>query len=195
MWSRIKHIFGYVLIVVFLIGCQNNGKNVLTETNISVLTTPTSKSTEKPKIIKTTQKATPTKLLVSATHQPTIAKTRTITNIPTPNWTKVHTLTAKQANQTILALLQNNGGCMLPCWFGLTPGQSSWWEAKAILEPFSTMKEHSGIIRIRENDYQHTSHDIRFKIPGIEEEDVVGMADLNGTISYIIGLTQVNQKP
>ncbi|MDH5507610.1 MAG: hypothetical protein OEZ02_10350, partial [Anaerolineae bacterium] len=37
----------------------------------------------------------------------------------------------------ILDLLENNGGCRLPCFWGITPGETTWSEAYALLAPLS----------------------------------------------------------
>ncbi|MCZ2122889.1 MAG: hypothetical protein LC108_11565 [Anaerolineales bacterium] len=39
---------------------------------------------------------------------------------------------------SLFSILQNNGGCDLPCFLGITPGQTQWIEAKQILEMYST---------------------------------------------------------
>ena len=38
--------------------------------------------------------------------------------------TPVPTLPANEAQALILTLFQDNGGCQLPCWWGMTPGQT-----------------------------------------------------------------------
>lgn len=38
----------------------------------------------------------------------------------------------------ILDLLQNNADCRLPCWWGITPGQSSWSETQNFLKTFAS---------------------------------------------------------
>jgi hypothetical protein len=44
-------------------------------------------------------------------------------------------LSPEEAQKLTLDLLKNNGGCRLPCWWGITPGQTTWQEAWAILSP------------------------------------------------------------
>ncbi len=41
------------------------------------------------------------------------------------------TLTADQEETLVLGLLQNNARCQLPCWWGFTPGKTSWQTAEA----------------------------------------------------------------
>jgi len=43
---------------------------------------------------------------------------------------------AEMDRQARLAgLFQSNGGCRLPCWWGIVPGQTTWQEVHAILSP------------------------------------------------------------
>ena len=47
------------------------------------------------------------------------------------------TLTADESKQLVRDLLENNAGCRLPCWWGITPGKTTWIEARQILEKTS----------------------------------------------------------
>jgi hypothetical protein len=38
----------------------------------------------------------------------------------------------------LLAMLEDNGGCRLPCWWGITPGETTWEEARAFLAPYAS---------------------------------------------------------
>lgn len=61
------------------------------------------------------------------------ASTRTPTPTPTlapPTWTPLPTLPPAQAMDYALELLQTNAGCRLPCWWGFTPGRTSWHTAR-----------------------------------------------------------------
>lgn len=42
----------------------------------------------------------------------------------------VPTLTASEEQELVLSLLQDNGGCQLPCWWGFTPGETTWQTAQ-----------------------------------------------------------------
>ena len=52
-------------------------------------------------------------------------------------------------------LLENNGGCKLPCWWGIVPGKTDWSSAKQCLSQFTTVgegqkhwfSEYSGIMQ------------------------------------------------
>src|SRR3972149_10258120 len=46
----------------------------------------------------------------------------TITLSPTPSLTALPTLDAVEAEKMLQSMLYQNGGCELPCWWGITPG-------------------------------------------------------------------------
>lgn len=67
-----------------------------------------------------------------------------ITNMPTSRITviseaitEIPTLPLNEARQKVKTLLTDNNNCKLPCWWGITPGQTSWQNALAILGPLS----------------------------------------------------------
>ena len=61
--------------------------------------------------------------------------TRTPLPSPTITWTPIATLRADEALNILLGYYEDNGGCELPCWWGIIPGQTSWQEARAKLSP------------------------------------------------------------
>lgn len=80
---------------------------------------------------------------------PVIPSTPTMTEIivATPQPTNSLTPTApatlspeqEQVYSELLELVSTNGGCELPCLWGLTPGLSTFQDAQAILDPFSAV--------------------------------------------------------
>ncbi len=87
-------------------------------------------------------------LLVSCNPQPTLLPTvmpeatRTATNTltpsitsstPFPTWTPLPILSDSQAEAMLLEWLQGSPDCQLPCWAGITPGVTTWQEAKQTL--------------------------------------------------------------
>lgn len=64
------------------------------------------------------------------TTTPTIQSTVLETPTPTP------TLTDTELRQLALDLLENNNGCQLPCWWGITPGQTTWDTAYELIRIF-----------------------------------------------------------
>ena len=47
------------------------------------------------------------------------------------------TLTTDQSKRLVRDLLENNAGCRLPCWWGITPGKTTWVQAQQLLEKVS----------------------------------------------------------
>jgi len=77
------------------------------------------------------------------TRVPTI--TSTITTPPTIVWTPLPTLTAEKAEMRVLDLLNNNAGCHLPCWWGITPGETSVTTAVQFLSTFTELRTSWGL--------------------------------------------------
>lgn len=47
--------------------------------------------------------------------------------------TQTPTLTSEEVHEAVVELMANNGGCQLPCWWGLQPGKTSWQSAHRFL--------------------------------------------------------------
>lgn len=62
-----------------------------------------------------------------------------ITNTPTPieGITPTKSSDHNEGQKLVQELLGDNSGCKLPCWWGVTPGTTSWVEARQILEKVS----------------------------------------------------------
>jgi len=60
----------------------------------------------------------------SATPTRMATRTPTPTAIPTP--TPYPTLAQEPMEDLVIEVLANNGGCDLPCWWGITPGETRW---------------------------------------------------------------------
>lgn len=74
----------------------------------------------------------------------TPAPTETVTVTPLPvtptsslTPTLLPPLPVEQAQRLAVALLDDNAGCRLPCWWGITPGQTSWQAALEFFSQFS----------------------------------------------------------
>jgi hypothetical protein len=76
------------------------------------------------------------------TSEPT--STATVTVSPTREMsssTPVPTLSADGAHSLVINLLHNNGGCLFPCIWNLTPGKTSTLEAGAFISEFGSISE------------------------------------------------------
>ncbi|HEY47346.1 MAG TPA: hypothetical protein G4O14_11245 [Anaerolineae bacterium] len=71
----------------------------------------------------------------ASTLTPTRRPTWTPRPTRTPTLTMMPKLSPEEAEDVLLSLYQNNGGCDLPCWWGITPGETSWKEVNSLLTP------------------------------------------------------------
>lgn len=79
----------------------------------------------------------PTPLLITIpTVTTTISPTVSLQPIESSTPTAVATLSPDEGHARVLDLLANNSGCHLPCWWGITPGQTSWESAKLFFLQF-----------------------------------------------------------
>lgn len=60
------------------------------------------------------------------------------TTAPSPSSLPLQTLSPDDSITFISNLLQQNAGCRLPCWWGITPGETSWVNAREFLGRFVT---------------------------------------------------------
>lgn len=60
---------------------------------------------------------------------------RAATTIPEQTRKPYPTLSSDVANEKLRELLINNSNCRLPCWWGITPGKTTWNEALLFLNP------------------------------------------------------------
>lgn len=83
-----------------------------------------------------------------------------VPTLPTFTPTFISTLSVEDARQRLLDLLANNGGCQLPCLWGITPGKSSYLEAHSIMISLSGIAEtvHPDSISPLYVDVEDNSH-------------------------------------
>lgn len=53
----------------------------------------------------------------------------------TPTWTPIPKLSREDALARFWTLYENTSGCELPCWWNITPGETSWGEVNNQLNP------------------------------------------------------------
>lgn len=90
----------------------------------------------------TTLQATPTSsVLFANTHTATPPAHPLITPTSTPRSIYIPPPTlVPDVQDQFYGLLKNNGNCELPCFLDITPGKTSWLDAKAVLEKYSINK-------------------------------------------------------
>jgi hypothetical protein len=135
-----------VFVLMFLVGC-------------SVPVTPASLPSATP--LSATYAPTPITSL--APTPSSVLPPLTSTSVPTrtplpPTPTHVPTLTADKEGELVLNLLQNNAGCRLPCWWGFTPGKTTWRTAQTF---FASM----GKVPAEYRDPDMLNYSVTFHIP------------------------------
>jgi hypothetical protein len=83
---------------------------------------------------------------ISPTKTATIAtevSSRTHTTPPLIG-TQLPTLLPEDAYTQLQDLLEENSGCRLPCWWGITPGKTTWKDAESYLGTFNNLGDARG---------------------------------------------------
>ena|GEM_PF-2792447 len=65
----------------------------------------------------------------------------------TPLWTPLPTFSSTTGEETLRIWIHGTFECLLPCWGGITPGKTSWQEARQIVEQLSGFSQ----VNISEN--------------------------------------------
>jgi hypothetical protein len=102
---------------------------------------------------------------------PTHASTNMPTPVPTIAWTPLPTLSAYERDAKIRELLETNGGCELPCWWGITPNKTSMPEALHFLTSLMVeiMQGRSKTIYEGGKEHSSTNFEVYFEIPNVSK--------------------------
>ena len=144
-------IFLLLILAVFLTNC-----NVTTKTPVQTRASPLSSEnliTLTP-VITRTKTSTPIPVL-PLTHVPTNPTLLVDTITPLP------TIPVHERQAYVSDLITNNGGCLLPCWWGIQPGKTTWDEARNFLLSFG-----ANIKLLQDNLYGVTYHNLPNTISG-----------------------------
>jgi hypothetical protein len=76
-------------------------------------------------------------LTATSTQSPTSTVMPVKSDVVTASLTPLPTLSQEEALALVLDLFENDGDCSLPCWWGITPEDTSWQEAKRYLDTFA----------------------------------------------------------
>lgn len=106
--------------ISIMVGCSKDDNLPATQTIPPIVITPT-----------IDVMVTPTGTLLPFTETPLPPPTQHYTVTPLP------TLPPGEALEKITELLETNGGCKLPCWWGITPGETTWETAQQNLAPLA----------------------------------------------------------
>jgi hypothetical protein len=102
----------------------------------------TASSTPTPIVAPTTQAQLHTTVPTrSLTLTQTSSATRAPSTTTTPTWTPLPTLEPNAAQAKVTQLLEDNGGCRLPCWWGIIPDETYWDTAQHFQAAFAASIE------------------------------------------------------
>ena len=113
--------FQVVLLLLFLVGCSSNQIPPATIPGV----TPTSSPLPTDTIVPPTQTLTP----ITSTPLPAFTSAPLLTPLPT--------FSSTEGVEKLRLWIEGVFDCLLPCWGGITPGKTSWQEARQILEQMS----------------------------------------------------------
>ncbi len=89
--------------------------------------------------------STRSQIVLTATPQSATFPNSTIISSSSGNTdTPVSTFSPTEASARLQDLLKTNAGCRLPCWWGITPGKTTWDEAEEYLKTFTTLSTAQG---------------------------------------------------
>ncbi len=153
------------LAAAYLVACSN------APTRQPIITTPERGTAQVPGQEQPAVTDTPSP---TATHTPTVtAPSPTSTPAPLPP-----ALTKEEALKFVISLQETNGGCELPCWWGITPGETMGKFAKQALSPLRDfMKFFVGYLGGSEARYEfrlEEYNNIRSELIMKDEEQPVG---------------------
>ena len=122
------------------------------------------------------------------THSPPLPPTQPPTLTPAP------TLSRQEAYTLVADLLKNNGGCRLPCWWGMVPGKSSWRDDSHFLETFVDSIQLQDETQFERNgqNIEQAYYIVRFSMGGNTIDGFSLIVD-NGTIAEIFTGPPVTQ--
>ncbi len=148
--SRIQRIA--ILVLLFAVSCSVPPRSSANPTATKPLTAtitafqPSSTLTQKPQTTTAIPSSTTSPLTPGPAISPTFPQAL-------PTVTLLPALPADEAEKLILELLQTNGNCELPCWWGLIPGKTRAQDTKFFLERlrntyyyFSIFKDKGGYV-------------------------------------------------
>jgi hypothetical protein len=128
---------------------------------------------------------------IATSVQPTSTKQPTLAPTPTAHqttWTAQPTLTGNVAVEAINNMIATNGGCKLPCWWGITAGETSWVNASILLSRFSPNVTSNGPFDFtRDDNIHHTviDYSVSFKIPNERIGQGASINVFDGVVSIV----------
>jgi hypothetical protein len=136
--NKIVVLLVVALLQVMVGSCTGTSDSSETLVSKAPLTLPVATTSPSPQATQITTKAvSPTATMLASTALPTATPKYTLE--PTPPIIPI--LSVDDARNQLLDLLATNGDCPFPCLWGITPGQTTYQEAKSILIPLSSISD------------------------------------------------------
>lgn len=114
------------------------------------------------------------------------------TNTPIPpTETPIPTLAQAAANARFEELMQMNGNCQLPCWWGIVPGITNYQEAENILAPLRSLSPFELGKGTLDVIYLHDKNEIHMDIwpLTLPEVDKISLLQINTQVLHPINKT------
>lgn len=147
-----------ILILALIASCVPQNSHFTSTTTVSIVPTITPRSSAKPSETVTLPR--------TPTNTPTL--------VPSSTWTPLPTLAAEEKHAKIQELLETNNGCKLPCWWGISPGKTTWPEALHFLTPL--------VVNILEG---HTSKSVQYEIDGVLDPESLQIGVQDNLVVWI----------
>ena len=102
-----------------------------------------------------------------------------------PTWTPLPTLTEQQSMEMVNDLLANNAGCQLPCWWGITPGETQWTDAVHFFNSFARVNLEFESSRLENGVwYPYARYKVQYNITSPLSGGLI-IGTENGIVSWI----------
>lgn len=135
MKQKISLLF---IMFILLTGCASNQKTIQSQDNSKSTVTLEQKETPTNTFAPTIGPITPERLTESPAATFAVSQTTEPTpTLLTPTWTPLPTISPLESGNFVTDLMVNNAGCELPCFWGITPGKTSWQAAEHLLQSFT----------------------------------------------------------
>jgi hypothetical protein len=106
----------------------------------------------------------------------------TFTSFPTFEPTETPTIDPVERSIKISPFLIDNGGCRLPCFWGITPGKTTWKEAKELLANLSLIAQDfrykDGIFHEINSKFVSNSQTVSFDLGLFDEKGVISILEI-----------------
>lgn len=186
--QRLRALMVWLFLAVLLAGCR--GPTPIEPTPSPALTNPAKTSTQSPALPHTpsltdTLQPKPSATATQSALSPTPIRTQPPT--ATPTVTPYPTLAPLEMVSYIIDRMADNGGCELPCWWGVTPGETDWNTVRHTFESAGIEIDANGELGLRT---------VREETPGYRyvvdmmrvvfhhEDGLVQRIDINNSLTY-----------